>query len=466
MIIYKLIINYEEDSIMNILVVNGSPKGEYSITLQTSKYLEIRFPLHKFDYLNIGATANRFEKDFSQAAEKLQCADIIIFSYPVYTFIAPSQLHKFISLMKSNNVDVAGKYATQITTSKHFYDITAHRYVEDNCYDMGLRYIRGLSADMDDLTKEKGQEEAESFFKYLIWSVENKLAESPKEKIQYKEPEAATEVLPSDENKTGDVVIVTDALECDVSLDLMIKRFSAVFRKNTRVLNLNDIKIKGGCLGCFNCAVSGECVYKDGFSEVLRNNIQKSDAIVYAFSIKDHSMGHLFKMYDDRQFCNGHRSVTMGMPIGYLVSGQLSKEENLRMILEGRSEVGGNFLAGIATDETDTDNSIDEMAKKLEYAIDNKLNVPANFLGVGGMKIFRDLVYQMRGMMKADHKFYKEHGLYDFPQKHKAMSYAMYLVGAMLSSDKIKAKMGNKMNEGMLMPYQNILKKASEKGKK
>lgn len=33
--------------------------------------------------------------------------------------------------------------------------MTAHRYIQDNCADLGLRYIRGLSADMDDLTTKK-----------------------------------------------------------------------------------------------------------------------------------------------------------------------------------------------------------------------------------------------------------------------------------------------------------------------
>lgn len=81
--------------------------------------------------------------------------------------------------------------------------------------------------------------------------------------------------------------------------------------------------------------------------------------MVYAFSIKDHSMGAVFKMYDDRQFCNGHRTVTMGMPIGYLISGHYFQEENLRMIVEGRAEVGSNFLAGVATDEYNPDKEID-----------------------------------------------------------------------------------------------------------
>ena len=62
-------------------------------------------------------------------------------------------------------------------------------------------------------------------------------------------------------------------------------------------------------------------------------------------------------------------------------------------------------------------------------------------------------------MMKADHKFYKAHGQYDFPQKKRGMMLKMYLVGALLSSPEIKAKMGNKMNEGMLMPYKKLLDK-------
>ena len=33
---------------MNILVINGSPKGKYSITLQTVNYLEKLHPEHTF----------------------------------------------------------------------------------------------------------------------------------------------------------------------------------------------------------------------------------------------------------------------------------------------------------------------------------------------------------------------------------------------------------------------------------
>mgnify|MGYP002508316873 CR=1 FL=1 len=263
--------------------------------------------------------------------------------------------------------------------------------------------------------------------------------------------------------KTGDVVVITDCEPDNTPLADMIARFAAVLPRAVRVVNIREYPFAAGCLGCFNCAVSGKCIHKDNFDEFLRSQLQTAQAMVYAFSVKDHSMGALFKMYDDRQFCNGHRTVTMGMPFGYLVSGNLSEEENLRMIIEARAQVGGNFLAGVATDETNPDSEIDRLAKTLDYAIENKYVPPQNFYGIGGMKIFRDLIWQMQGMMKADHKFYKSHGQYDFPQKKWPRMLAMYAVGAMIGNPKIKAKMGNKMNEGMLMPYKKLLDSLDKK---
>jgi len=60
-------------------------------------------------------------------------------------------------------------------------------------------------------------------------------------------------------------------------------------------------------------------------------------------------------------------------------------------------------------------------------------------------------------MMRADHRFFKSHGQYDFPQKQWPKSLAMYLVGAMIANPKLSAKLGSKMTEGMLMPYKKVL---------
>ncbi len=450
---------------MKITVLNGSPSGLNSITLQTVLYLEALYPDHSFQYLDPGAKIRLYEKDFSQCAEALEQADLILFAYPVYTFLVPSQLHRFIELMKENHVNVKGKHATQITTSKHFYDVSAHQFIEDSCDDLGMKYIRGLSADMDDLLKKSGQKEARDFFAYVLYCMDHGHHEPARYPFGYV-PEVSDKPeihlpKPSEHPLIGSTVIVAD-FEENSRLAKMIDAFRAYLPMNSSVVNLRDFPFRGGCLGCFHCASSGKCVYTDGFDEFLRKNIQSADAIVYAYTIRDHSMGSLFKMYDDRQFCNGHRTVTMGKPIGYLVSGNLSNEPNMAMVMEARSEAGGNFHAGIASDQTDPDSEIRRLAEVIGYAVSHQYNEPRNFYGVGGLKIFRDLIWQMQGLMKEDHRFYKKHGFYDFPQKKMGMMLGMYAVGAMMSNKKINQKIGGKMTEGMVMPYKQIIEKARQ----
>ncbi len=443
---------------MNICVLNASPKpAQYSVTYQTVRYLQKRYPRHHYETIDVGARIQSLEKDPSPALEAMARADLLLFSYPVYTFLAPSQLHRFLRLIKERGVDLAGKYASQITTSKHFYDVTAHRYVEENCFDLGLCVICGLSADMEDLTTPKGQQDADAFFQHLLWSVENQVFEPAPEpwpgELPAYQPAFATEI----EKKPGHETVIVANLEADDhALAAMIEDFRRGYPYETRLINIAEFPFQGGCLGCFHCAGDGKCVYKDGFDTFLRQKIQTASAIVYAFSIQDHSMGSRFKMYDDRQFCNGHRTVTEGMPFGYLVNGRYPAEENLRMVIEARAQGGGNFLAGVGY----TGGTVAAMARQLAYAVETRYDPPRNFYGVGGMKIFRDLIWVMRGLMKADHEYYKAHGVYDFPQKQRGKMLAMCALGSLVRNPKIRAKMGNKMNEGMVAPYQKVIDNA------
>ena len=422
---------------MNVLVIVGSPKGKESITLHTCLYLEKQFPEHNFSFIYPGNRIKALEKDFSPALEAIHKADMLLFCYPVYTFLVPYQLHRFIELMKASDTDLSGKTATQVTTSKHFYDITAHRFIQDNCRDLGLRVLDGLSADMDDILKESGRKQAKDWFSFILWQIDGSIAPT--------------------RNADKKAVIVADLEPGDTRLKELVDRFVTVSPFACDVINIQDFPFQGGCLSCFNCAATGKCVYKDGFDDFLRNTIHKHDAILYAFRIQDHSMGSRFKMYDDRQFCNGHRTVTMGTPFGYLVEGAYSKEENLRLLLEARAQVGGNFLAGVATDEGDMDADITRLSATLAYAMETRYTPPQNFLGVGGMKIFRDLIYMMRGLMRADHQFFKSHGQYDFPQKQWKTSWKMYLVGWLMRNKKLKAKAGDKFTEGMVAPYRKAI---------
>ena len=443
---------------MKICVLNGSPKGKYSVTLQTLLFLEKKFKEHEFEVVNIGQQIRVIEKDITSVASKLLESDLIVFSYPIYTFIAPSQVHRFIELLKENNINLENKFVTQITTSKHFYDVTANKYIEENCYDMRMKYIKGLSLDMEDLLDKDKQQEIVNYFNFVLSSIKNDLYEIASKKEMKEIPVYEPSFIEVEKKADFEAVMVADIKEDDTNLINMIEDFKKVFPYKIRVVNIREFPFSGGCLGCFNCAASGKCIYKDGFDSFLRENIQTGNAIIIAFSIKDHSMGARFKMYDDRQFCNGHRTVTEGMPFAYIINGDYEAEHNLKTIVEARAEVGGNYLAGVGYDKE----TLMATSKKLAYAIENKITFPRNFYGVGGMKIFRDLIWIMRGIMKADHDYYKKHGVYDFPQKKRATMMLMCLLGSMMRNPKIKAKMGNKFNEGMVAPYKKVLDKIEE----
>ena len=438
---------------MKVLFVSGSPRGRFSVTLQSCLYLEKRFPAHSFSYLNAAAGIAGFEKDMAPAAEAFRQAELVIFAYPVYSFLVPSQLHRFMELMKEQGISLKDKYVTQLTTSKHFFDVTAHRFMEENFHDLGARVIHGLSADMEDMLTEQGRGELERFFSYTVFCAENAVYEHA-EPSPEQTPEPYESCLDACEKEDGfDTVIVGDLREEDESLRALIKDFTAAFPYRTRFVNLAEFPFKGGCLGCLNCATQGRCVYHDGFDVFLREKIQSADAIVYAFTLRDHSMGSRFKMYDDRQFCNGHRTVAEGKPFAYLVNGDLGGEENLKTVLKARADVGHSFLAGFASDADE----IRDVSLRLAYALEQGYTPPRSFYGVGGMKIFRDLVWLMRGMMREDHLYYKSHGLYDFPQKRWPRMLGMRMLGALLRSPRVRRLIGDRMNEGMLAPYKKIL---------
>ena len=455
---------------MKVVVINGSPKAKDSTTIQSVEYLKKHNIQDEFEIVNVGNKVKKYSsrEAMDECIEKMVSSDIIVFAYPVYTFLAPYQLAKFINNLKANpnSEKIKGKYASQITTSKHFYDTTAHRYIIENCDDLGLKSITGLAADMEDLLSTNGREQLRGYYKSVEFAVKNDVylsvckakAGTKTEKYIY-----AGETKPAKKVQGYDTVIITDCPKDNTSLRPMIDAFISTYKYNIREINLTEFKFSGGCLGCFDCATDGKCIYKDGFETMLRNEVQTADATILAATVVDHSMGTNFKCYDDRQFCNGHRVLTKGKTVGYILDGNISSERNLHDLIVSRSEVGHMYLSGIATnesmDDAATTKSIQDLAKSIAFSLENTLERPQNFFGVGGMKIFRDLIFVMRGLMKEDHRFYKKHSIYDFPQKQRAMILKMKLVGMLMSVPSIKKRARNMMNDVMLKPYKEAIEK-------
>jgi hypothetical protein len=136
----------------------------------------------------------------------------------------------------------------------------------------------------------------------------------------------------------------------------------------------------------------------------------------------DRYLSSKWKQFFDRSFFNTHVPSLIGKQIGFIISGPLRELTDLRQILETHVELQRANCAGFITDESYDSSVIDRLlegfAEQIIWFSKNNYIKPATFLGVGGMKIFRDEIFgKLRFPFQADHRFYRKHRMYDFPQK-------------------------------------------------
>lgn len=243
----------------------------------------------------------------------------------------------------------------------------------------------------------------------------------------------------------------------------MIKTFQNSFSQDIEVINIYDVDIKGGCLGCGKCGYNHECAYlgKDGYKEFWEEKVMKTDILVFAGSIKDRFLSSRWKMIYDRAFYNTHTPTLIGKQIGYIISGPFSQIPNIKEMLQAHVEIQMANLAGFVTDEYDDSAKIDallyHLAERLINFADLNFTKPQTFLGVGGFKIFRDDVYgRNRFVFLADHQWYEEHGVYEsFPQNdQRAIEMNKKLI-PLMQIDKIRNKMD--MKAEFLKPFKRVL---------
>jgi hypothetical protein len=75
------------------------------------------------------------------------------------------------------------------------------------------------------------------------------------------------------------------------------------------------------------------------------------------------------------------------------------------------------------------------------------------FLGVGGMKVFRDDLWsELKVVFRADHKAYKQRGYYDFPQKQIGKRIVMRLAYFITGLPGIRSQFPSMIRTQMSMP--------------
>ena len=461
---------------MKIIVLVGSPKGDQSITKHYVLFLQKKFPDYEFLFFNIAQRIKQLEnseKAFQEIINEINSSDAVIWAFPLYFLMVHSYYKRFIELIFERKAEGAfkGKYALAISTSIHFYDHTAHNYIHGICDDLDMHYFGRFSAAMHDLLNEKKREKYLKYATLFFDSVEKKL---PTSKIYPKIKYQNFEYLPGKLKISGKidpkgkkVLIVSDIEKgnnISQNLQKMITTFKNSFTDEIEEINLRDLDIKGSCLGCVRCGYNNQCSYvgKDDFIEFYDSKVKKADILIYAGVIKDRYLSSQWKMFFDRSFYNTHIPVLKEKQIGFIISGPLSQIPNLREIFMGLNETNWSNTIDFITDESQNSEEIDELlyslaVKSIELSQIGFVN-EATMRGIGGRKIFRDDIWGgLRFPFRADYKYYKKHGYFDFPYKKNRYLLFSKIMLFLSHSKGFRKEINKRMISEMVKPIMRIV---------
>jgi multimeric flavodoxin WrbA len=456
--------------IMNIIVLNGSPKGDLSVTLQYAKFIEKKFPIHTYNYINIAQRIHKIENDkelFDSIINDIKNSDIVIWAAPLYVCLVSSQYKRFIELIHARGAagSFIGKYGAVITTSIHFFDHTAQNYLRGIVEDLDMNFAGSFSPDMYDIMKEENRTKLLLFAESVFQSAEKKLKISKTfKKLKFDMPEYKPSLPVSTVNSHGKkILILSDREYTNDNLSKMTDRIYNAFNCEAKKVSLSTIDISAGCLGCCECGLDNICVYtgKDGFIEFYNEEIKTADIIIFVGEIKDRYLSSKWKQNFDRSFFNTHTPTLKDKQMGFLISGPLGDVPNLREILQAYIEWQGANLVDIVTDENpseEIDELIDTLALKSVQLSETGYVQPPTFLGVGGMKIFRDDVWgRLKFVFQADFKYYEENGIFDFPQDDKKTIEVNAKMMALTENPEMREKVKKMIKAEMVKPMKHIV---------
>lgn len=466
---------------IKIVVLNGSPKGDLSVTMQYILYIQKKFPQHEFKILNIAQQIKILEKNhekFQEIIDEVKTSDGIIWGTPVYFYLIPSQYKRFIELISELNAAVIfkDKYTASLTTSIHYYDHTSHNYMHAICDDLGMKYVGYFSADGNDLTIPEQREKLVLFAENFLYAIENNMPTSKHfPPLSYRDFNYNPGEAISEENKINiegkKILVVTDSTDENTNLGKMIRRFRMAFSGNVDVINLYDINIKGGCLGCMQCGYNNQCAYKgkDEFMEFWNEKIKISDILIFAGNIIDRYLSSRWKMVFDRSFFNTHIPTLIEKQIGFIISGPLGQIPNLKQILTTYVEIQGSNCVDFITDEygdsAEIDSLLHNFANQLNRFSSSNYIKPITYRSKGGTLLFRDDIYgRLRFVFRADDKYYEENGLYDtFPQNDKVAKRMNDMFIPLIENDEdFRKNFYANITKEIIKPLKSIVAKAKK----
>lgn len=413
--------------VMKIVVLNGSPKGEHSVSLQFLNFIKKRYSNVEFEIFHIGKFIAKLENtpsELEKICDIIKEAQAVIWVSPVYHFTIPFQVKKFVELINSRGLSHVfnQKYSSSILSSIHFYDTFAESYIQGVSEDWNMSYFKGHLPHMEDLKEKKHQKLLTDFFEKFKYSIENNHYIPKNHANQAIETPVYSPLNTGDKIKSDKykILLLTDNSSKNGNIKKMIDVFIKNSINNIEIVNLDELETKGGCLGCCKCAFDEKCVYKDELNSFFENKYLNADAYIMAFPIIDRYFSSTVKRFWDRSFKFGHKSRVIGKKVVYLIEGDYLNTPTVKQDIEARTSIMETPLIDVIYDTVPSElltKHLCQTSELLIHSLDKDYKSSENFHSVAGHKIFRDFLYHYSVLFYSDHLFYKKERKYDFPQK-------------------------------------------------
>ena len=422
---------------MKICVLNCSPKNNFSLTLQTSLYLQKWYQekLNEDEFDFVPAFSGIVTKDIEEAIKK---SDLIIMSGAIFHFDVHSSMCKLLDILSEKHYDIIkDKSITFISTSGLLGDNMAHNRFEMWAKRNKLKYINSLSLESSEILSPIGREELFCWFKFVRTMAEYyKNKTMPKAKLR------------------GRVVLFDTCEKANTAIDSAIKNAEQRFAASgfeTEIITLRD-KAISQCTGCQTCFSNRICIFNDDWEKTFENLYLNTDMIAYFGELHYGTLGYCYKTFIERHASLGRSGIEDEVIKSYFfVPDEKSDREDIsafKFSCETFDGLNNSYLSDIT--EIKSDEKMLEMFDKMTIAFNSDIMPQNGFLKNGIRSGFAKVAAIVKDRCPGDYSYFKKIGFYDIIQPNP---HAKWLANA---------EDAKRDRESRLMPYKMILSHLEE----
>ncbi len=370
---------------MIVSVLNGSPHGEHSATLQHVRFLASRWLGDEVRVLQVGSEVEEYCQPGEarhRLLDTIAPSNLLLVCFPVYLAMAPAQLMRLLEHLRAEGGDcLRGKPVALLCTGEGFGMALALRSLRGALETLGCLPVGEWAGEPDSFLRPEGRERLLVYWQELHWAVERGMGQAAKgdepSSYVYSPTGSARLGIPDQVSKTigRNTVLVTDCEREHASLRSMINTFKLLYPLTIREVSISSFYGARGCIGCSRCAHSRRCIHSDGFEDLIENHLKPADALVFAAPVAGRLIGSAWKVIFDRLLMTGRWEATRGKPAGWLLSGSLSREGALCDWLQIVGDTQGIALVGMACDEAAEDlqvtDTLLQLAERLAWRVEH-----------------------------------------------------------------------------------------------